>query len=245
MKNFRKIIHPCICDTGRKEKSDGFVEIVYNSGNLKISGVIGPRSNGDCFGSCGQCVDEIRRGEPVDGWNREMLNKFCDIWDEYHLNDMRPYCNHMKSLGWKWNERIRVETWVLTRETLQRKRDAENRALECLKNGETFHPTKDETTYAKMPYSIKRYGDDPEPYANTRYRESYELREKDALGKPSVEYKTRGWISYKENHLGFIGRPCPICGYSYGSGWIKEEIPEEVITWLLSLPDSKKKPAWI
>ena len=36
-------------------------------------------------------VDEIRNGSPTDEWTTEMLNKLCDIWDRWHLNDMRPY----------------------------------------------------------------------------------------------------------------------------------------------------------
>jgi hypothetical protein len=34
-------------------------------------------------------------------------------------------------------------------------------------------------------------------------------------------------------------------GYKYGHGWIKEDVPQEVIEWLFSLPDSEVKPAWI
>lgn len=56
--------------------------------------------SGNCRGGAGQCVDAIRKGHPCDEWTQEMLDKFCSIWDEWHLNDMRPYCKHQKELGW-------------------------------------------------------------------------------------------------------------------------------------------------
>lgn len=34
-------------------------------------------------------------------------------------------------------------------------------------------------------------------------------------------------------------------GYKYGSAWLKEEVPQSVIDFLWSLPDSDKTPAWI
>ena len=44
---------------------------------------------------------------------------------------------------------------------------------------------------------------------------------------------------------GFLGRPCPVCGYKYGSAWQTEEVPKDVIEWLFDLPDTKIKPAWV
>lgn len=100
MENKKIIVNPCICDTGRTNSSRAFCTISYKDGRLSIKGVIGPLSNGDCMGSCGQCFEEIGKGQVVDGWTQSMLDKFCDIWDKWHLNDMRPYCEHQKSLGW-------------------------------------------------------------------------------------------------------------------------------------------------
>lgn len=38
---------------------------------------------------------------------------------------------------------------------------------------------------------------------------------------------------------------CPDCGYKLGSAWLKEEVPQDILDWLFSLPKSKVKPAWI
>lgn len=242
----KKVVNPCMCDTYNGEKR-AFAEIEFKEGRLSICGVIGPKSNGDAFGSCGQCVDEIRAGKPAEGWNEEMVQKFCDIWDEWHLNDMRAYCPHMKELGWTehLSDKVKVETWTLTREAADMKKKAENRALECLRNRKRFDPTEEEWIYANMPFSVKVYDGEDEPYANSRYRGSYELKEKDVFGLPNIEYKTRGWISVEDHKLGFLGKPCPICGYKYGTAWKREEVPQDVIEWLFSLPKSKVAPAWV
>lgn len=246
----RKVINPCRCEVYSKITPivNAFVEIKFKDGNLSIHGVVGPMNNGNCKGSCGQCIDEIREGKPTGDWTDEMLQKLCDIWDRWHLNDMRPYCEHQKALGWdeQSKEEVKIETWTLTRDALQIKKAAERRALECLKNGQLFYPTKDEVAYARMEYSMKAYnGEDISYYHGKLYRDSYELKAKDCLGHSNTEYKERGWISYNDHPLGFIGRPCPVCGYKYGHGLIKEEVPQEIIDWLFSLQETKIQPAWV
>ena len=164
------------------------------------------------------------------------------------MNDMRPYCEHMRELGWTEHtqDKVKIEKWTLTKEACQKKDNAKKRALECLKNGEPFYPTKEEITYANMEYSIDVYNDEDifEKYGNL-YKNAYELKEKDCLGHSNTEYKTRGWISYKDHKLGFIGRECPVCGYKYGTAWKMEEVPQDIIKWLESLPETKVKPTWV
>jgi hypothetical protein len=56
------------------------------------------------------------------------------------------------------------------------------------------------------------------------------------------------WNSHlyqSEHPEGILMKPCPVCGYKYGTAWNKEELPEEVIEFLQSLPDTPIKPAWI
>ena len=155
-----KIINPCKCKvytrTGNEVYRNAFVRIKYKDSKLSMCGVVAPLSNGDCLGSAGQCVDEIRNGSPTDEWTTDMLNKLCDIWDRWHLNDMRPYCEHMRELGWTEHtqDKVKIEKWTLTKEACQKKDNAKKRTVECLKNGESFYPTEKETAYANMEYSI-------------------------------------------------------------------------------------------
>ena len=100
----KKVVNPCFCKVYTRSSNEAtaraFCEIQFENGRLSITGVIGPMPSGNCRGSAGQCVDEISKGRPCDEWTQEMLDKFCSIWDEWHLNDMRPYCKHQKELGW-------------------------------------------------------------------------------------------------------------------------------------------------
>lgn len=123
----RKILNPCKCKvytrSGKEADKNAFVKIEYNNSKLSISGVVAPLSNGDCLGSAGQCVDEIRNGIPTDEWTTEMLNKLCDIWDRWHLNDMRPYCPHMEELGWvkHTQDKVKIEKMDTYKRSLSEK----------------------------------------------------------------------------------------------------------------------------
>jgi hypothetical protein len=135
---------------------DVFCKIEYNDGHLSISGVEGPLSSGNCRGSCGQIVMDFKVTDIVSyapGWNIIKVGQFLQVWDRWHLNDMRPACKHQMELGWKY---------------------------------ENHHDPKT-----------------------------------------------------------FKGEPCPVCGYEIGSKWLKEEVPQEVIDFLTSLPETDKKPAWV
>ncbi len=37
----------------------------------------------------------------------------------------------------------------------------------------------------------------------------------------------------------------PDNGYSYGSKWLRQELPADVVAFLWSLPNSDRKPAWV
>lgn len=75
-----KIINPCKCEVytreGNPTSKNAFAKIKYDGKCLSISGVIAPLANGNCLGSAGQCVDEIREGIPTDEWTTEMLKSF-------------------------------------------------------------------------------------------------------------------------------------------------------------------------
>lgn len=239
----RKVVNPCDCKvwspSGRERYAQAFAKIEYEEGRLSISGVIGPLKSGNCLGSAGQCVDKIRQGTPADRWDSEMLKKFCDIWDTWHLNDMRPYCSHQKELGWN-NEALQKITlyhYILTDDAQKLKKQAENEALKALKDGRTFTPTEEQSKYASLETFVELYevSEPPENYKPF----------KSCLTNTTSNTESRGWVSYDKSELGILCKPCPVCGYKYGSEWLKEEVPQEVIDWLFSLPESKITPAWV
>lgn len=237
-----KVINPCMCEVN-SGKARAFVKIVYDKGRLSLSGVIGPTRNGNSKGSCGQCIDEIREGDPSEEWSREMLDKLCQIWDRWHLNDMRAYCEHQRKLGWDKlaGKKVTLYNYQLTRESQNKKKEVENAALTALREGRAFVPTKEQVTYANMPYSIKTYeeltGD-----AAKRYEPKKPLYAGDEC---ATETKALGLLQPEEHLEGILCKPCPVCGYKYGTSWIKEEVPKEVVGWLFALPNTKIRPAWV
>lgn len=69
---------------------DTFVKIQWDGKRLSITGVEGPKSNGDCSGACGQIVMHEWNLQLInDEWEPEMVKRLRDLWNRWHLNDMR------------------------------------------------------------------------------------------------------------------------------------------------------------
>ncbi len=41
--------------------------------------------------------------------------------------------------------------------------------------------------------------------------------------------KAAGWVLESEHPRGLLCKPCPTCGYKYGSAWLKETLPADVV----------------
>jgi hypothetical protein len=69
------------------------------------------------------------------------------------------------------------------------------------------------------------------------------------LPKSTANRDSRGimaiWVYEGEHKDGLLNKPCQVCGYRYGSSWLKVEVPEDVLEWLYNLPDSVTKPVWV
>ena len=234
---------PAICKAwsmrGNEIKAKGFCKIEWDDGKLSISGVIGPLPSGNCQGSAGQCRDEIRAGYPATGWTREMLDKFCDIWDRWHLNDMNPCCEHQRQLGWldQAHEPLTLYHYKLRPEAAAEQKRAEKAALQHLREGKPFTPDVDQIFYANLKYFLDKY--DPIAGELADFYEPYK-----SIRGGAEETKTRGWVRFDEDERGILCKPCPVCGYKYGTGWKTEEVPQDVIDWLFALPDTPVQPAW-
>ena len=240
MKAFEKVVNPCLCKvSGSSVLSHAYAKIKYEGKCLSISGVIGPTPNGNCRGSCGQCVDEIRGGKPEGLWTDEMLAKFCDVWERWHLNDTRPYCQHQKALGWDKlaTKKVTLYHYSLTHEYFMKQRELKNRANNKL--GAEGHVTLTEEEKELWNLPIEKTSWEPlnDPL--------YEPRKKEDWYSGATEVKTLGWLYPDEHPDGILTKPCPVCGYKYGSAWKTEQIPEDVLQFLYNLPDTTKSPAWV
>ena len=165
MKNFKRRFI-----LGKTDCGDLWITIKYIDGRLSITGVEGPKKNGDCRGSCGQCVDAAR----------EIDQEFANMWDRWHLNDMRPGCEHQ-----------RAEQW-------------DKRPID---------PTKPLNSYGK--------------HFDRQLLDSWNML---------------AWVDPTEHPDGLLTKPCPTCGYKYGTGWLLEKVPEKVLEYFASFPDRDDHP---
>lgn len=240
MKDFKKVVNPCLCKVnGSSVLSHAYAKIEYEGKRLSISGVIGPTSNGNCRGSCGQCVDEIRGGKPEGLWTDKMLAKFCDVWDRWHLNDARPYCQHQKALCWDElaTEKVTIYHYSLTHEYFMKQRELKNRANRKLGEDGFATLTDEEKKLWNLPIEKTSWN----PLDDSRY----EPKKKQEWNSGATEEKTLGWLRPDEHPDGILTKPCPVCGYKYGTAWKTEQVPEDVLQFLYNLPDTTMDPAWV
>lgn len=103
--------------TRSQMQTDIYCSITYKNGELSISGVEGPRANGDAWGSCGQIAwgydhrnksqNDTRYSVPVTvdeitfapGWNADLWYGLLNIWHTYHLNKLHAACEHQEIMG--------------------------------------------------------------------------------------------------------------------------------------------------
>ena len=63
-------------------------------------------------------------------------------------------------------------------------------------------------------------------------------------GQPYDTWSMLAWATPKEHPNGLLGKPCEVCGYKYGSAWLHEDVPQDVISFLESLPAGKRPEGW-
>lgn len=212
-----------------------------NDGRLSITGVEGPKSNGDCRGSCGQIVMSLGANtvEPAPGWDRDKIARFLEIWDRWHLNDMRAGCEHQRD--WPTTEKVEVVTYGLTKEAFQLRKAAKDKAAHAharrLRGLTVDEPKFSDTELALIELDDWFKGRHSPPDADSPLSGCFEVRKR--------EQKALGWIRQDEHPRGLLSKPCDVCGYKYGTAWKREDVPADVIAELAALPDTDKTPAWV
>lgn len=195
------------------------------------------------FSACGniwndRCSDIICGGQCLDTISEYVKDpiflQILRLWKMYHLNDMHPECTHQKMLGWteKAKKKIKIYHWFLDEESRKLKEDAKTEAVEALKNGNTFTPTKEQSFYANL-----------ETFCTTSTPNSpkyYNINRISFSDKQKIDIKLLGHTFSTEHPEGLLGKPCPVCGYKYGTKWLYVPIPtedEEIIYNLLKNND--------
>ena len=151
MKNFEKIVRIGTMNVGYRGPRwvSVYAKIKLEGPRFTVNAVVGPRMSGNavCCGRIASIVDtakdEIRYNK---GWDERLLKDLQFVESRWHLNDMRPTCEHQRELGW---------------------------------------------TY--------------------------------------------------DTHR---GRECPVCEYEIGTKWTPEPLPESIVKFVESLPETDQTPAW-
>lgn len=213
-----------------------FVKATYSDGRLSISGVEGPKRNGDAVGGCGQIVHSLNPEQFTEfapGWDAERCGRFLETWERWHLNDMRPGCEHQRE--WNASEPLEVVSYGLTTEASQNRRRLQEVAGMDAARG--VLPELDETERALLlldDWFKPRFSP---PDADDALSGCYEVRKRAT--------KLAGWVHPEEHPRGLLGKPCEVCGYKYGTAWLREEVPADVLEFLQSLPETDQTPAWV
>lgn len=233
-----------------------FCKVEYSEdGRLSISGVEGPLSSGNAIGSCGQIdmhlgePDGLNGFEPAPGWTLDKVREFLAVWREWHLNDMNAYDAEMKAAGWRELARTPMLGYKFCRttESSEAARAAEAAAVAALKAGEPFTPSPEQVAAATRPHGFTvwtREGE-PEPVAPDGFERSKSWHSHNKGEVEAPERKTLGWLKPSEHADGLLTRKLRPDGNGYGCAWHKEEVPESVLEFLATLPESDMTPAWI
>lgn len=222
-------------------QADLYIKAEVKDGKLSISGVVGPKRNGDAQGGCGQIDMEFAHRNPADNdkrttspikpddiifascWTSDLWLDLLDVWDKWHLNDMQAGCEHQRE---KWD--ISKEL-ILVKYTLDMEIAKQQNAI--LEQGQAVQLTDKEARILSLPYSV--------------VKSDSVIPDKEYYKEKSRETKTAGWVYPKEHPEGLLTKPCEVCGYKYGTKWLKKELPQSVIDFISSLPDTDKTPAWV
>lgn len=169
----------------------------------------------------GQCLDDIstRLHDPV-------FSEILRLWELYDLNNMHPECEHQRDLGWcnKEKEKVTLYHWKMTREAVKEQDAAKESAIKALQAGKPFFPSKEQSFMATIPYLLTTYTATLPEDVEKLYEPKISFYNGD---KGNTEVKTLGWLTPEEHPDGLLSRPCPVCGYKYGTGWNYFPIPEE------------------
>lgn len=92
-KNFTKVVRIGTARTFNNRAYSVYCKVKYVNGCLSITGVEGPTPGGNAIGSCGQIDshlrDQLHTITPAPGWDALKLQQFFNVWERWHLNDLR------------------------------------------------------------------------------------------------------------------------------------------------------------
>jgi hypothetical protein len=234
-----------------KADYDIFIKATNEGGELSLSGVIGPMASGNAYGGSGQIDMEFQHRNPSDddrryskpttpeeidfapGWDKEKWFDLLDIWKTYHLNDMQPACEHQRK-DWDARKEVEIIEYSWSDKFYGMMQKAEHGEL----TAKEYSIFSDISPYVKAVVTAINRPKYPSAAVADLLTGGW-IKEK------KREHKAAGWVHEKEHPEGLLCRPCPVCGYKYGSAWLRMDVPQEIIDKLFNFPDADTIPAWI
>lgn len=227
MKDFEKVVRPGEVALEDGQIVDLFCKIVFKDGTLSITGIEGSKH-------CGQILDlidkqYIKSMSFAEGWDSHTLKAFLHIWNKWHLNHLIPACEHQRELGWK-GKKVEMLEYGLNSQIRTEKFRIKESILQDVINADIIRIRKEAKEILSLEDSITLPAEVPLPEHLQKY---YRV-----CGR---KWANTAFLYPSEHPEGILRKPCPVCGYEYGTAWHKVEIPNNVISFLQNLPDADKE----
>lgn len=200
--------------------------IEYNVDGKQNLSLVGQKYRKDiCIGG-GQCQESLLKiKKPFGAYTLKDIRKLYDIWNKHHLNDMHPGCIHQDA--WGTDKKIVVYRYGFGNAYMKKKNNLREVCITDPKKAqEDALILKNVDTWFKKGLQDRKENLPPE---------MQELLDKGYLSLNKKEEETAGWVHYETHSEGLLCKPCEVCGYKYGSGWLRRDVPLEVIKFLDSL----------
>jgi hypothetical protein len=183
---------------------------------LSVCGNVWQRSKRDITMG-GQCVDKL--AAEIATWvvDPAKLARIVDVWQRYHLNGMKPGCAHQRAT-WDTLKPLTLTSYKWSVKYWEWRQDAGRGRL----TPSVYAEFADLTTRVEAVTIASKGPKYETPEVVALLAEGWILADK-------TETKTAGWVYPSEHPEGMLCKPCEVCGYHYGSGWLYEPIPADVL----------------
>lgn len=141
----------------------------------------------------GQCIDHLWEDYQDQIENKALFEKIMKLWEKYHLNDTKAWCEHMN-----YGEFPKTEI-----------------AIHHLSGNEAYNEI------SKIRQLPNRYLEVSEQGLKNIPRALYEYPSYKIKKNEHITLKSNGWLTYDPvlTPEGLIGKACPVCGAKYGCSW--------------------------
>lgn len=238
-----KPLHVEIQIRAREDKSD----------ELSISGTYD--------GGWGQIRDSLAKLSPgrlAPGWTPAMVDELRAIWKSWHLNGMRASCPHQTGPDWTPTP-VTIEKFSIdwdARRRLQRQHEqyCTGQGVPAVHDRASYQKAVSWSPAAEILLMLLELN--IRPFDWTAHDRAYVTRRCNRLApnlQPAIEHpdlddpgravilvrretKQTNWLLETEHPDGYLSKPCPECGYAYGSTWLSEPLPDAVYAFVDGLP---------